>query len=113
MWKYHKIHHKDIITNASSTFKGHIIEHGMQCIGGIIPFILFYPKINYLGFIIGNTIAFISGIIRHEPKYYNLPILNYIYSDHHAIHHKKFNCNYSTYWIDYLHNTHYKKKLKD
>lgn len=108
-WPYHKKHHEDVKTSASSTFKGHIIENILQGIGGLYPFLLLYPQISYNGLLIGTVYTSVAAVVRHEPSLFNLPLLRILISDHHALHHQYFNCNYSTFWIDYLHGTHYRK----
>lgn len=105
-YKFHKIHHEDIITTYKTAYKGHLVENILQGIGGIFPFFIFYPKFQIEGLVIGNILTNLLAIIRHEPKLFNFPFLKTLVSgNHHSLHHKYFTCNYSSYWIDYLHNT--------
>jgi sterol desaturase/sphingolipid hydroxylase (fatty acid hydroxylase superfamily) len=96
--KLHNIHHKTPYDKLKwyNTTDGHILENIIQPIGLFIPF-LFYVDIQSCC-IVGVIIS-IRGYMRHDDRF------SFIVGNHHLIHHKNPNYNFSEYYIDYLFGT--------
>lgn len=96
--KIHYIHHKTPYDKLKwhNTHDGHIAENIAQGIGLFIP-LLCYVDIPAL--VISGIIVSIRGWMRHDERY------SFIVGNHHLLHHKYIDCNFSEYYVDYLFGT--------
>ena len=111
MYRYHKRHHEytDNVV-AMATFHASALENYASGLGVIYPYLIF-DDVTFLAVTLGSALCTIKGIIRHDPQLVRLPVLNLLFDDHHIDHHRYFNCNYGSYWIDWLHGTQRKKPM--
>jgi lathosterol oxidase len=96
-YKYHREHHLKLIPNFLDTYKASIIENLVQGLGIFLPLLFINYNIYQIGLIF--IILNIRAIMQHDER------CIFIIGNHHLVHHKYQNCNYGTYWIDYLFNT--------
>jgi len=94
----HYIHHKTPHNELKwhNTHDGHILENIGQGVGLFIP-LLFYTDIPAI--VVSGIIVSIRGWMRHDDRF------SFIVGNHHLLHHKYSNCNFSEYYIDYFFGT--------
>ena len=103
----HYIHHKVPYDQLKwyNTSDGHIIENIIQPLGILIPCIFF---IDVKSIIVSFCIISIRGCMRHDHR------CSWLIGNHHLLHHKYPEYNYSEYYIDYIFGTEYESnKLKN
>jgi sterol desaturase/sphingolipid hydroxylase (fatty acid hydroxylase superfamily) len=86
------------------TYKSHYLETIVQSIGIFLP--IMFMKFIYLEFIFVLILINIRGMIRHD---FNL---QWIFGNHHILHHQYGNCNYGEYYLDYIFNTNFTKEKR-
>ena len=97
---HHEVPHENLKWN--NTSDGHIIEHIIQPLGIFIP-CLFFIDIN--GLILSSLYISIRGCMRHDHR------CSWMIGEHHLLHHKYPEYNYSEYYIDYIFGTICPKKI--
>jgi sterol desaturase/sphingolipid hydroxylase (fatty acid hydroxylase superfamily) len=102
LYIYHKDHHYKLVPNYIDTYVAHVIESPFQGIGMFFPFILY----TYTVYDIFIILAFLNirGMMRHDER------CVFLVGNHHLLHHKYPNYNFSEYWVDYLCGTTYPNK---
>jgi len=106
---YNSIHYIHHITHYKKmtykdTYKSHYLETIVQSIGIFLP--IMFMKFIYLEFIFVLILINIRGMIRHD---FNL---QWIFGNHHILHHQYGNCNYGEYYLDYIFNTNFTKEKR-
>jgi len=109
-YTFHKIHHRTPYESLDwhDSYRAHIVENVLQNAGILIPFaaqqILHMQITNMQVLCIAYAIVCIRGVIRHEHR------LTWLGGNHHQLHHKYSDYNYSEYWLDSLMGTCYPGK---
>ena len=105
LFSYHRKHHeyKQNVC-AGATFHADRLENALSGAGVLVPFFA-VPGVELPAVIAGSLLCGIMGIIHHDPDLVNLPVLRWLFTDHHILHHTYPMGNYGRYWIDYLHGT--------
>lgn len=92
----HKKHHENAEPIFTDTYHDHFLETPIQASGFLIPFFFAFDPIET-----GLALIFINarGMLMHDRRG------SFLTGDHHLIHHRKSNCNYGQYWLDYIFGT--------
>jgi len=90
----HHIHHatpyRDL--DFTSTHQGHWLEHAVQPLGIVLPFLVIKP--DWIPFALAMSVVGLRGAMRHDHRF------TYWIGNHHLLHHKYPRYNFGEYWID-------------
>ena len=82
------------------------VENYLSGLGAVYPYFML-DDVTFLAVVIGSVLCTLKRIVRHDPALVRLPIFDILFSDHHINHHRFFNCNYGSWWLDHIHGTTY------
>ena len=94
LYPFHAEHHSKEEPMFLDAYRGHMFESGFQSLGMVVPCLLYTYTPTEIGVIL--VILNVRGMMRHDRR------CAFLIGDHHLIHHKYPNCNYSEYWVDLL-----------
>ena len=95
----HIYHHYNWKPTFLDFYTSHWLETYSQYIGIMLP--LLYYKYLYTQFLYAMIFVNVRGIMKHDER------TNFIFGNHHMLHHKYPKYNFGEYWIDYLGGTLY------
>ncbi len=99
LYSYHKKHHINVYPTWLDTFYADKLENSIMGLGAFFPALYFHNY--YLEMMIASFICFMRGVLHHDKRFV------FLVGDHHLVHHKTFNYNYGSAWIDALMGTRY------